>query len=158
MIIGIPPVPAAVARARLLHGDCLLLREASRALGTSVSTVRRLAAVDPVRLGPARHIRWGSLSISLFDLETIGRLHAHLAAHRTARGRPRLWGDDELRRRRTEYSAVGYRRRRALELAQRGDTDGAARMLVDAALRHRLLEEERLVRQVSTRTARRHIE
>jgi hypothetical protein len=154
-VIGIPRVPAAAARARRLDGDYLLLGEVSRALGTSASTVRRLAAADPIRLGPARHVQWGTLSIPLFDLDTVRRMHAHLAAQRTARGRPRLWTDEELRHRRAAFSAIGYRRRRALELRARGDREGAARLLADAAQRHQVLSEARCARLTSVAAARR---
>jgi hypothetical protein len=153
-IIGIPRVPAAAARARRLDGAYPLLGEVSRALGTSASTVRRLAAADPIRFGPARQVRWGTVWMPLFDLDTVGRLHAHLAAQRTARGRPRLWSEEELRHRRAAVSAIGYRRRRALKLQARGDTEGAARLLADAARRHRMLSEARCARLASVDAAR----
>ena len=153
-VIGIPQVLAAAARARRLDGGYLLLGEVSRALGTSASTVRRLAAADPIRFGPARHVGWGTFSIPLYDLDTLGRLHAHLAARRTARGRPRLWSEEELRHRRAAFSAIGYRRRRAHQRQARGDPEGAVRLLADAARRHRVLHEAQLARLASVDAAR----
>ncbi len=80
---------------------------------------------------PARPVR-SMLAVPVYDAETVARLHAHLAEHRSPRGRPRLWSDAERSARRAAHSTAEYRRRRAVNLRERGDHTGAERMLVDA--------------------------
>ncbi len=118
--IRLAPVPSIVARARALHGENFLRREVADALDVSATTLRRLAG-KIVLLAPDSTISYGTLTVPVYDLATVARLHAHLAEHRPPRGRPRLWSDAERSARRAAHSAAGYRHRRAALLHARGD-------------------------------------
>ena len=130
-----------VFNVRGLPGEFYLRREVADALGVSAATLDRLGRSDPDHLGQCHRILFGGLPVLLYDHDRIERLHAHLATHRTRRGRPRLWSDEERRARCATYSALGYRRRRAEQLRARGDHAEADRLhrLADqlaAELRH----------------------
>jgi hypothetical protein len=130
-LIAIPAIPHIVERVRALSGEFYLRAEVADALGISPSTLRRIAA-RIVPLGPSGTITAGTLTVPVYNTAAIARLHAHLAEQRSRRGRPRLWTDEERRARRAAHAAAGYRRRRAAELRDRADHDGADRMLRDA--------------------------
>jgi hypothetical protein len=132
---------AAVGFVRGLPDEFYLRHEVADALGVSAATLDRLGRSDPDHLGPCQRMMFGGLQVLLYDRDRIERLHAHLAEHRSRRGRPRLWSDEERRARRAAYSALGYRCRRAKELRARGDHAEGDRMqhLADqlaAELRH----------------------
>ena len=131
MSVSIPAVPRVVARVRGLPGGFFLRAEVADALGTSPATLRRFAAKSQA-MGPSCTITYGGLAVPVYDTAAVARLHAHLAEHRSPRGRPRLWADEERRARRAAHSAAGYRRRRAALLRERGDHAGAERLLGDA--------------------------
>jgi hypothetical protein len=125
-------VPArVVAAVRGLPGECFLRAEVADALGTSPATLRRLA-VKTAMLGPSGTLRHGALLVPVYDAAAVARLHAHLAQHRSGRGRRRLWTDEERRARRAAHSAAGYRRRRAAALRERGEPAAADRLQHDA--------------------------
>src|SRR5438034_5529055 len=91
---SIPAVPRVVARVRGLPGEFFLRAEVADALGTSPATLRRLAAKSQA-MGPSGTITYGGLVVPVYDTAAVARLHAHLAEHRSPRGRPRLWADEE---------------------------------------------------------------
>jgi hypothetical protein len=132
LTITIPPVPRVVAHVRNMPGDFFLRAEVADALAVSPATLRRLALTDTMTLGPSAMVTYGTLLVPAYNAAAIARLHAYLAAHRSARGRPRLWTDTERRARRAAHSAAGYRRRRAAALRDRGDQAEAEQMLRDA--------------------------
>jgi hypothetical protein len=131
LTVIIPALPRVVALVRSLPGESFLRAEAADALGTSPATLRRLAGKSAA-LGPSGTVTYGRLTVPVYDAATVERLHAHLAEHRSPRGRRRLWTDEERRARRAAHCAAGYRRRRAAVLRERGDHTGAARFLRDA--------------------------
>ena len=115
----------AVAFVRGLDQAWFLCSEVAYALGTSPSTLRRMARADPREMGPAEVIAFGRIEIWLYDMAGVDRLHHHLMTDRSdgtpPRGRPRLWTDQERRHRRTALSAASYQRRRARALRAIGD-------------------------------------
>lgn len=121
MTVEISAIPPLVARVRALAGELYLCREVADALGVSPATLRRLGDLDPDRLGPSHETYYGRVHVLLYDQAAVDRLHGHLAQHRSSRGRPRLWDDQERRMRRAGHSSVGYRRRRSVALHGQGD-------------------------------------
>jgi hypothetical protein len=134
--VTIAPIPAVVAFVRGLDGAYYLCTEVAGALGVSTSTLRRLARDHPDTLGPSCTGWFGRMPVSLYVMDDIDRLQAHLdqrwpdrdgGSFRDRPGRPRLWSDAERRDRRARYCAVAYRSRRATELAAVGNHAAAAR-------------------------------
>jgi len=125
LTVHLPAVPQVVAQVRMLPGDFFLRAEVADALAVSPATLRRLACTETTTLGPSDMVSSGSLLVPVYDASAIARLHLHLAAHRSPRGRRRLWTDAERHERRAAYSALGYRRRRAAALRARGDHPAA---------------------------------
>ena len=115
MPIHIATVNPLVARVRALPGVFYLTSEVADALDTSAATLRRLALAH-TDLAPSSTTFYGRLRVDLYNDADVYRLHSHLAAHQSRRGRPRLWTDQERRERRNAYSAAGYHRRRAARL------------------------------------------
>jgi len=132
LTVHIAGMAAVVAFVRALPGGFYLRREVADALGVSAATLGRLGRTNADRLGPSHRVKFRGLPVLLYDQDRVDRLHAHLAHHRSRRGRPRLWSDEERRARRVAYSSIGYRQRRAAELRTRGDHDEAARMVLCA--------------------------
>jgi hypothetical protein len=128
LTVHIPTVPRVVAQVRMLPGEFFLRAEVADALAVSPATLRRLARTAPGALAPSAVLKYGDLLIPVYNAAAIARLHAHLAAHRSPRGRRRLWTDAERCERRAAYSALGHRRRRAALLRDGGDHSGADRV------------------------------
>jgi hypothetical protein len=106
LTITIPALPRIVARVRRLPGECFLRAEVADALGASPATLRRLAGKSAL-LRPSGTVTYGRLTVPVYDAEAVARLHAHLAEHRSPRGRRRLWTDEERRARRAAHCAAG---------------------------------------------------
>lgn len=139
LVIEISKLPKVVAHVRGLPGEMYLRREVADALNVSASTVSRLAS-KVLTLAPTSYVINGTLTIPVYDIAVVGRLQTYLAEHRCLRGRRRLWTDKERVTRQAAYSAMGYRRRRALELRERGEQGGADRVDREA---DRMLDELR---------------
>ncbi len=146
-------MPKIVAQVRSMPGEFFLRAEVADALDVSSATLRRLATRSTL-LVPTTSVMTGMLAVPVYDAETVARLHAHLAEHRSPRGRPRLWSDAERSARRAAHSTAGYRRRRAVALRERGDHAGAKRMLVDAEQISTALQCGYRDRQQQSRTCR----
>ena len=124
LTIEIPAISPLIAYVRGLPGSFYLKGEVADALDVAPNTLRRLAVRDPERLGPSREVFYGRIRVALYDQNTVDVLHAYLRAHRSRRGRPRLWDDQQRRARRNTHGAAGYYRRRAVVLQQSGDVVG----------------------------------
>ncbi len=122
-------ISALVGHVRSLPGPYYLCREVADALDVSAATLRRLAIRDPGLLGPTHEVGFHGRRVLLYDEDGLERIHRHLAAHRSGRGRRRVWSDEERRARRAAHCAVGCRRRRAVQLRARGDEAAAAHMM-----------------------------
>jgi len=127
MTVQLAAIPSLVAHVRALAGSFYLRREVSNALGVSPAPLIRMAELAPDLLGPTHETHYGRVRVLLYDHDAVEQLHAHVAAHCSIRGRPRLWTDEERRSRRAAHSAAGYRRRRAADLGARGNYSCAPR-------------------------------
>jgi hypothetical protein len=114
-----------VVLVRSLDADLYRAVEVADALGTSTSTLRRLGTTNWHGLGPSVVQELRGVQVWLYDMHRVEAIAAHLARHKTRRGRPRLWDGDQRRLRRTRHCAASYRRRRARELTAAHDHGGA---------------------------------
>lgn len=109
-MIVLDAIPPIVAHVRALPGTYMMTTEVADALDVSANTLRRLAT-RTAELGPSHETYYGRIRVALYDRTTVNRLHAHLADHRSPRGRPRLWDDEQRAERRRTQSRASYRRR-----------------------------------------------
>jgi hypothetical protein len=137
-------VSAASGYAAHLDTGYMLASDVADFLGMSATTVRRWHRRDPTHLGSKFTTRFGGHQIWLYDREAVRRLAvvAGNAADIPRRGRPRLWDPAERRERRRQLCAASYQRRRAAELAQRGDLADARAALARAEAISRALERQ----------------
>jgi hypothetical protein len=159
--VTIAPIPAVVAFVRSLDVAYYLCTEVADALGVSAATLRRLARDHPDTLGPSCSAWFGRMLVSLYVMDDIDRLQAHLdyrwpdrdgSSSRNRPGRRRLWSDAERRDRRARYCAAAYRNRRATELAQAGDQLAAANARHSAAT----IQEALTAEHCHARASRKH--
>jgi hypothetical protein len=136
------PEPAVSQYAAGLNTGYMLASEVADLLGVSATTVRRWQRRDPHQLGPTFTSCYGGHQVWLYDRAAVRRLvsAAENAAKNPERGRPRLWDPAERRERRRQHSAASYQRRRAAELAERGDHSRALSALARAESITRALE------------------
>jgi hypothetical protein len=129
MVVATRGIPSAVTRlVRSMPGELSLRAEVADALNVAVSTLQKVE--DTVAgLGPSYLTHFRGSPLYLYKPSDVTELREHFDRHARVStdglpvrrtGHPRLWNDEERKRRQAQQCRVGYLRSRAQKNAERG--------------------------------------